>query len=165
MMLRLRQTVVLLTALALTEGFCSAATKDAIETLRGIQRVKVLIERLDSDATNYGITESELRTQAELELRRTGIRVADSDDLLAPTFYINLNIIRKDGFHAYHLEAELDQDVFLIRSPTIKAYGVGTWSSAFLGVAFRDVAVAVRTDLARVLERFLNDYLSVNPKQ
>ena len=61
-----------------------------INTLRGIDRVKVVIEDLTSDSTAAGVTEDQLRTQSESALRQIGVTViaeaggSSAESLLTP---------------------------------------------------------------------------------
>ncbi len=49
------------------------------------------------------------------------------------------------------------------RNPSIKAYGTPTWNSGSVGmVSSRILAGNVRTELTKLLETFVNDYLSVS---
>src|SRR5262249_24524704 len=98
-----------LIALSLMAGFGSSAARAGIgiNTLRGIDRIKVVIEDLTADSTLAGVTEERLRTQAELALKQVGITaVADANNagaesLLTPVLYLSLSTDRADGFHTF----------------------------------------------------------------
>jgi len=94
-----------LIAVSLIAGFGSsgASAGIGINTLRDIDRIKVVIEDLTSDSTMAGVTEERLRTQSELALKHVGIRaIADSNtagagSLLTPVLYISLATGRLKG--------------------------------------------------------------------
>src|SRR5881628_2385096 len=94
-----------LIGLSLTGAFGSGVARAGvgISTLRGIDRIKIVIEDLTSDSTLAGVTEEHLRTQSESALRQIGVAVvADSDgksaeSLLIPVLYLSLTTDRSDG--------------------------------------------------------------------
>src|SRR2546423_12024121 len=74
-----------------------------IHTLRGIEKIKVVIEDLTADSTNYGVTEDGLRTKAEFALKQIGIASLDDrdngTDSSVPILYVSLTTDKTDGFH------------------------------------------------------------------
>jgi hypothetical protein len=88
-------------ALASTAMVGSAAAKSDVRSLRGITTIKVLIVDLDVDSVDYGVTNDSLQTQIELELRRTGITVAESTDTIAPIFHLTLTALVARGMHSF----------------------------------------------------------------
>jgi hypothetical protein len=151
-------------ALARTAMFSSAETQNAIESLHGIDRITVLVEKLDGDSINSGVTEDSLRTQVELELRRTGIKVAAIDG--TPVYYLRLTtVVSSSGLRCYSLETSMLQNVTLVRNPSVVVINASTWSLQFTGLASLSIYPGeVRKNLSVLLDKFLNDYLSVNPK-
>jgi hypothetical protein len=161
-----------LIGLFLTGAFGSGVARAGvgIGTLRGIDRIKVVIEDLAGDSTLAGVTEEQLRTQSESALKQIGVAVVvDSDgksaeSLLIPVLYLSLTTDRSDGFHTFLIRLELLQAVSLARNPTIKASSATTWSAArFSRVDERSYASKVRTILTILLQSFQDDYQSVNP--
>jgi len=153
---------------ALSSGVARAGV--GINTLRGIDRIKVVIEDLTSESTIAGITEEQLRTQSESALRQIGVAVirasdgASAESLLIPVLYLSLSTDRTDGFHTFLIRLELLQAVSLARNPMIKASSATTWSVARFGrVNERSYASKVRTSVTIMLQSFQDDYLSVNP--
>ena len=140
-----------------------------INTLRGIDRVKVVIEDLTSDSTAAGVTEDQLRTQSESALRQIGVTLiaeaggSSAESLLTPVLYLSLTTDRTDGFHTFLIRLELLQAVSLARNPIIKASSATTWSAARFGrVTEQGYAGKVRTILTILLQSFQDDFLSVN---
>jgi hypothetical protein len=158
--------------LSLIAGFGSGVARAGIgiNTLRGIDRIKVVVEDLTGDSTMAGVTEEGLRTQSELALRQIGLTaITDSNSagagsLLTPILYLSLSTDRADGFHTFLIRLELWQAVTLTRDPIIKASSAITWSAVRFGrVDERGYASKVRTVLTILLQSFQDDYLSVNP--
>jgi hypothetical protein len=140
-----------------------------VNTLRGIDRVKVVVEDLTTDSTNFGVTEDALRNRIELALKRVKINVVESSEesnrLFVPVLYLSVNAAKADGFHEFIVHLELLQAVTLARDPAIKASSATTWSALrFDRVAEADYANKVRTLVTIMMEAFLDDYLSANAK-
>jgi hypothetical protein len=157
-------------AIVLSMGaFDSLARGEAgLNTLRGIDKIKVVIEDLNTDSTNYGVTESGLQAQAEHALRQVGI-VTDSnatipDSLSVPVLYVSLSADRADGFHTFLIRLDFLQAVTLARDPAITASSVTTWSTVRFGrVDEHGYAGRIRILLTIMLQKFQDDFLAVNP--
>jgi hypothetical protein len=163
----------LLISLFLMAAFNSpvATASVGVSSLRGIDRIAIVIEDLNSDSTNSGVTEDALRSRIEFALKRVKINVVSSSDetgknnLFVPILYLSLKTDRSDGFHEFVIHLELLQAVTLARDPKIKASSATTWSALrFARVRETDYANKVRTLLTIMLEGFLDDYLAANPK-
>jgi hypothetical protein len=142
-----------------------------ISSLRGIDRIKVVVEDLSSAAANPGVTEEGLREQIESHLKKAGIRLAEpdkspeADSSLVPILYLALTTERTGGAHDFVLRIELLQHVTLARDPAIQASSASTWSTLRFGRAeSTDFAKKVRTVLTVMLEDFLADFAAVNPR-
>jgi hypothetical protein len=145
-----------------------AAAGVGLTALRGIDKVVVVIEDLNSDSTRVGVTEDALRARIELALKRVKINVVPangSNTLSIPVFYLSLKTERLDGFQNFVIHLELLQAVTLARDPSIKASSATTWSALrFARVAESEYPVKIRTLLTIMLEGFLDDYLAANQK-
>ncbi len=155
--------------IALNSGVAGGSV--GVNTLRGIDRVKVVVEDLTTDSTNFGVTEDALRNRIESALRRIKINVVESSDqtelnrLFVPILYLSVNAVKADGFHEFIVHLELLQAVTLARDPAIKASSATTWSALrFARVAESDYANKVRTLVTIMMEGLLDDYLSANSK-
>lgn len=161
-------------AVLISLSLCGALAPGAraevgINTLRGIHRVKVVIEDLTSDSTDRGLTEQALRDQTEQALRQIRIQTVDSGDPSAkssftPVLYVAIAVERIEGFHTFLIQLDLLQAVSLRRDPAIEASTAATWSVCRFGrVGEKDYAGRVRAMLTRMLQSFQDDYLSMNP--
>ena len=135
------------------------------ESLRGLTGVYVLVEKLP-DRLQTLVTDDQIQTDVELRLRKTGIRVLSEEEWLQasghPTLYVNVNAVSVEGKYSYSVNADLTQDVMLVRN---KATARGnTWSTDGVGqVAEGNLRSRVREVLGDTIDRFANAYLSVNP--
>jgi hypothetical protein len=142
----------------------SAESKSAVESLRGIVSVNVLLEEVAASSLDFGVTEDSLRTQVELGLRRNGIKIEPPHHDV-PTVYVRLGTLSSPGIHCYDLEISVFQNVTLVRNPYITVYGAKTWTQSYMGLLpSRLYADDIRTRLSGLLDMFLNDYLTANPK-
>jgi hypothetical protein len=167
------RTRFLLASLFLIGAFQTGVSRGAVGvgSLKGIDRIRVVVDDLTSDSTNAGITEDALRNRMEVALKRIKVNVVPSGDeaatnrLFVPILYLSVTTAKSDGFHDFVIHLELLQAVTLARDPAIKASSATTWSALrFARVQESDYAVKVRTLLTLMMEGFLDDYLSANAK-
>lgn len=145
------------------------------EPLKGIQGIYVSIEQLHPDAKELGITRESLKTEVELKLRLAGIRIDNSrEELLklattaTPYLYVNLNIKNSTvggvNIYTYNISISLIDKVYIARNSMYIL--ATTWSRGVLGISTKDNGLRhIREGLKKLLDRFLNDYLAVNPKK
>lgn len=136
----------------------------SLPTLKGIDAIAVLVEYLPTGAKTVGLTEEAIQTDVELKLRLAGIRVVTEQAIVAlpgsPYLYVRVTLT--DTAEAASVEVELDQDVRLERDGQ-HVNGVGTWRKGI--VLSNPSAQGVRNEVKDFVDRFLNDWLSVNTKK
>jgi hypothetical protein len=141
---------------------------DSRESLRGVSNVLVVVD-INSGGANV-LSESTLRTQVELALRRSGIGIADRDSVSRSTAvlaasFTALRLKNQGGVntgYAVSYSLEVRQPVSLVRKPNTVLI-VATWSgSGILAGSDDTTASHVRKTLDDLLDQFCNDYLSVN---
>lgn len=141
-------------------------------TLRGVRLIAVAISV--SSGTPTGIDESRIRPSIELRLRQAGLTVVELDTLAIERDAADLPgqlvvEIRATGGggprQGYSVALRFEQGVRLLRDTTLTAPAT-TWATTDGGIG--DVARA-RDEILRMLDdqlsRFLNDWLSVNPRR
>ena len=153
---------------------CAYAQDDAVLSLKGLTGVSVVIDPLDSEATDIGLTIDALRTDAELRLRRTGVKVLNINDLGAasgfPMLHVDVTVScittgNVSGMCAYALVLKFRQFVTPTRDKQALPVMATTWELGTLGTGGRlKAANGVKEGFANLTDRFLNDYLTVNPK-
>ena len=136
------------------------------DTLRGITSVPVLIQ-LDPDASSHGLTSDQLQTDVELRLRKAGLPVPNALGS-GPYLYVEVGLMKGtgelNGAYVVYYEVSFFQPAFVI--PTSVTSVVPTWSYSRLGVVGGDnLATTSRSTIADLVDKFINAYLSVNPKK
>ena len=146
-------------------GFTSASLRaqDA-DSLKGITAVGVAFEPLSDTAKRLGLTDESLQTDAELKLRLAGMRVVtlrESDNLPgSPCVYARVSL--SSDAKAALVEVHLRQNVLLQRNSQFAGF-VPTWVRSY--IASDPTAQGIRDHLKDLIDEFLNDWLSVNPKK
>jgi hypothetical protein len=142
----------------------------ARETLRGLKGVYVFIMKPPNIVTQAGLTESILRTNAELKLRTAGISVLTIEEIFSgwpgvPYLYVQISAIELEqlrGFFVYLVSVKFKQNVMLSRNRSIEAKAATTWERGFYGID--DDVRSIRETVSNLIDEFMNDYLAVNPK-
>lgn len=139
------------------------------KTLVGLTGVGVSVEvkSVKSDAETEGLAPSTLRTDVELRLRQSGIRVlTDPDDAVKQgTLQLIVRTVKSEhGFYAFHIDLKLWQLVTLIRDPSI-ASAAPTWSTGDGGFIGNKRLSEIRDRVRDMVDRFINAYLAANPKR
>ena len=141
-------------------------------TLWGIKGVYVLVERLKPDLEKDGLTEDQLLTDVELQLRKVGIRVLTKGELYkvpgSPCLYVNINAykgkVSQFFWYCLNIKVSLNQDVLLERKLSITE-SCSTWERSTLGGCGKSsIKEYVREGLKEIIDEFINDYLTANPK-
>lgn len=90
----------MLVCLALANvNICNAATTSSSkEVLSGLPGVYVLVEHLQDNAKDFGLSADSFKTEVELRLRSLGITVLSPTDRISttgsPRLYINVNTVK-----------------------------------------------------------------------
>lgn len=143
----------------------TAATKMDVYSLKGLKDVTVTIEAIPG-GDQWGLSQSQLQVDVELRLRKAGIRVVSSSELSASTatVYVRVSISPSNISEArrcYDMGIELMQNVALVRDPSIFTVAT-TWSTPGGGFSNPD---HIRSRLGDMVDEFINDYLTANPKK
>jgi len=138
-------------------------------TLLGLRGVYVLIENLKPNLEKDGLTREQLLTDVELKLRKAGIRVLTEEESYntpgLPCLYARINAIKGNStFYCVNIHVSLSQETRLERNPTIKILSF-TWDHSSIGGCDESIIKDyVRKGLGDLIDKFINDYLAVNPK-
>jgi hypothetical protein len=146
----------------------SALSAGPRETLCGLKGVMVFIEDIDSDVEKYGLTKSLLKEQVESRLRHADIPVLTANEAfnMPGRPYLYLNLTTHDTgveLYSYSIRIEFNQDVSMIRDPSIKASAT-TWIANVVGVVGAQNLPAVTEDVTQLTNQFVRDYLAANEK-
>lgn len=169
----------------------SAQTAYGRDTLKGIQRVAVVVEQgmIDYATMKYfngllikdgGPTDEQTQAIVEYKLRQAGIEVIEVDESMrSPRLYVNLTarVITlgpqdRDGIwgglkpnsdlYVHSVAVSFRQPVTL---PNNKETTAVTWHSGDVGYTPQDRFRLIEADIELHVDNFVNDYLAVNPKQ
>jgi hypothetical protein len=134
------------------------------DTLKDINALFVIVEDVSSGATELGLTKEILQTDVELKLRLAGISVVTKEAGIklpgAPYLWVQVTVT--EAAHAANIAVAVRQDVRLERNDGL-AFGASTWD-VNLTVA-SPTAQGIRDYNKDIIDKFLNAWLSVNPKK
>lgn len=139
-------------------------------TLRGIEGFHVVVEKLAPSIRESGLTSNDLLEVARRKFELAGVPVINEAKSIEelrkeglPYLFV-VPIIMKTKFgknYFYTIIIRFYQLTSLVRDPSIRSYSC-TWLEILEGIS-PDLD-QVRTHLASLLEFFINDYYSVNPR-
>ncbi|MBI3894685.1 MAG: hypothetical protein HY313_02020 [Acidobacteria bacterium] len=129
-------------------------------TLKGLKGLKVMVAQEELEVGQAGLTKSSIQTDVELKLRLAGFPVlsGDADPFLHVGAYV---LTDSSGLFRYTLTVQVYQLAQLSRDPKISSV-VPTWEVWRFG-GIGDVH-QVRSEIKDLVDKFINAYLSVNPK-
>lgn len=160
--------VALVMTISLSGGIATTirASDAEIPVLRDLKEVLVHVEDLDFRVERVGLTTDHLRTDAELKLKRAGIKVQSEKELMEKVEIPQLHIIVKvlgtsSGNYAAHIRLELREAVDLVRHPGVEVF-TSTWTTGRFGVT--QSLSDVRKQEQALLDKFITEYLAANPK-
>ena len=141
---------------------------DAGETLRGIQSIFVVVKKIHQEAHEHGFTNDTIQKDVVSQLEQAGIEVIPLKKFptLDPYLFIEVKTVCNGlDFFAYSLLVAFKQLVYLGINPDL-SFDAITWSKMVAGTAREtELGKTVRSSVKDSMDIFLNDYLSVNPKQ
>ncbi len=160
-------------------GLLTNEDEESCKTLKGLKEVYVSVNFGTEDVgelKKIGLSEEVIRTDVEVKLRFAGINVASKKDFYSitgiPLFTVDigayttsLKLFTQEKGIAYSIHVELFQDTYLANNPTIKTVA-GTWSIGSVGFGYtnKNIVAQIRDSIKDHVDRFINAYLSVNPK-
>jgi hypothetical protein len=136
--------------------------KEERATLAGIKTVQVVVETIRPDAELDGLRAVDVKTDVELQLRRSAITIVeiDADGIV----YVNVSTMKTtSGLYAYSTSVELQQLVRIERNDHFAL--ASTWLHGKIGTVGASQIRSLRTDIIDEINLFINDYLATNPKK
>ena len=155
-------------------------TESMTLTLQGINGLEVIVEDVDDDAKEGGLSLENLRIYVEMRLRQARITILDqsetAEDARQAYFYVAINV-KKITFErgdwvgwAYNIDLSVNQMACIEgfdTGPLSRAHSCNfftTWDLSGMSVTGEDsLSSSVREDLAVLMDMFLNDHLKMNP--
>ena len=141
-------------------------------SLVGLKSIYVKIQPIDSNLGLISKMERRLKKDTEMQLRRAGIELLTEKDyerlMRSPRYplarlYIAVTI-RETGYShmkLYSLAVQARQVTFLARKPVVKLL-MPTWEKRKVG--FDDNPDVVYAHIKNMVDRFINDYRTANPR-
>jgi hypothetical protein len=139
-------------------------------TLRGLQGVGVLVEKLPPEAENQGLNRNQLQNEVESRLQKASIKVLTREEALnapgEPFLYININVNMaktESDIYPYGIDLLLIQKVSLLRDPKLTSYAI-TWSTGGVGSIAKPILSHLKESVEAMVDVFIKAYLAENPK-
>lgn len=137
-------------------------------SLKGLAAVYLLIEPLNSEARDAGLSASQLRTDIELRLRSAGIPVltVEQGSAAPGNPHLNLSVVylrNEARFSVFSTRLALIQNVLPSRNPN-QLLLASTWSVSHSGYTAGNGVSSIRETVQDSADRFCNDYLAINQK-
>ena len=135
-------------------------------TLKGLEGVLVVVEGFSADNGRAGFSEEPFKTAAELKLRLAGIKVSTKEERAAspgkPYLYVHVNTLATEPNRGepFSINLQMHQTVHLVRN--VEFATATTWSKGITGNGDADFVLETFKGL---MNRFLNAWLSVNPRE
>jgi hypothetical protein len=140
-----------------------------IRSLQGLHQFEVSIEGLTPKMQDVGLDPNQIRSDVELKLRLAGIKVVVPSFGSDATLYVSVDSQAGVRYPLYAISLSLKvlQDVQLVRDPHIQMARGITWEVHQVGIVSKNAKPVdfVRGGLKDLVDVFLNDYLSANPKK
>ena len=166
----MRTTVLVLGLLGCGINLLAGDSEQERQTLKGIKSVDVFVLDLSPDEMSDGLSVSQIKTDVELRLRLAGIKVDPTSSI---RLYVAPNLVKVaatrignatlEAYYGYNIDVECDQPVIVVATGRL-ASGK-TWSTSTVAtVGRRAMSKEVRESIGGQVDRFINSYLSVNPK-
>ena len=144
------------------------------ETLAGLKGVSVYVEHIKDEVQHDGLEEARILTDVELRLRQAGVPILTKQQVFdsagSPILDVDVHAVKATAggvapFYAYNVHIELNQEVRLVRKPSLKVHAT-TWSAgSSVGVVAADELRSVRDVVRDQTDQFINAYLAANPKR
>jgi hypothetical protein len=142
------------------------------KSLAGLTGVWVVVEPFAPEAELQGLTITAVRTDAELKLRKAGIRVLTEEAFNKSSSMPFLELaaaISTESSDRWEVSkfVNLRQNAVLERDRSIVAFGAVTWSVEQVNAVVRPSIIArfVRDGFNDMVDQFVNAYLAMNPKK
>ena len=142
------------------------AIRSSIESLRGLKGIFVVIE---NSVAQEGLSIYQIKKDVEQKLIMAEIEVLTEIEMIKepekPYFYIYVKSTKNElELYAYYIEVGLGQLVSLERENKILVNAI-VWKKGITEiVGANEIANSIRNHINDLVDTFINDYLSVNPK-
>lgn len=160
----MKKAVLILIFVFLTSLSFAYDSEVARESLKGIEGFQITID-IEQELEDFGLDKETVKTDTELKLRLAEIKIIDEIDIDKNHALLSVSISSAiyESICAYTIQMAVSQPAILLRDAAILA-GAETWSIGIIGVTGHNHRNIIREAFKDLVDRFLNAYLSVNPK-
>ena len=137
---------------ATVHGAAAQTAGERFQLFNDCRPMYLLVESLDSNELELGLTEQRLQAAAESRLR--GARLYSSTRG-APYLYVNINTF------SVAFSVRLEYNKLLFDAASVSSYPATTWNVGSTGTHGRSAEYIV-SSLSGLLDQFLTEYLRVN---
>jgi hypothetical protein len=143
---------------------------DQKEVLRGLKGIKVVVENIDPRVERLGLSQSQIQSNVEAQIRRVGIKILKTYKPPAMTaLYVNVHTLipsQAKTIMVYSINVMVYENVYLKRDigtvGDLKEVRAADWVNAMVGLIgiphIRDIYKKVELQV----DKFISDYLAVN---
>lgn len=129
--------------------------------LKGIRGYEVAVE----ETKHAAFSGEDIRLMTEVALRRAGIKVIEKSKVPTQWVYVNVTALRNTaGIVAWTARIEIGSIVRLTHNKDFAAATIWSASSGVATVGADLYPDAVRGQLSKLLDQFVNDHLAANSK-
>jgi hypothetical protein len=154
--------VIVVSTLVSSNSFLLAKNKHDI--LHGLKGLRVVVESLEAEIERDGLTTDQVQTDTELKLRMAGIKILPFEGVAIdkPFFYLNIGAMKtRSGVYIYTISAKLQEPAICVRNDYLVL--AATWEhSGYVGITPN--LATIRQTAKDMVDKFINAYLSANPK-
>jgi len=142
----------------------SSGLSDDTHLLRGLEGVQVIVEEIQPEVERDGLTKAQLKTDVELALRMSGIKLLSAEErvqiLSQPILYLNVNVMKTQGSgYVFNVDLSARESGITLRGGMTWA---PTWEWGYVGIT--PSLASIRDYVKDMVDRFINAYLTANPK-
>ncbi len=134
------------------------ASEAEVASLRGIRSMSVVVEEIKPGIS--GLTDKAIQTDVELKLRMAGIKL---DPEVLPVVYVHVTCIAVASRFACAIGFDFRRRVTSAENDW-QGYAT-TWNTGGVLTCGSWCVANIRQSVKDYVDEFLNDYLSVNPRQ
>ncbi len=134
------------------------ASEAEVASLRGIRSMSVVVEEIKPGIS--GLTDKAIQTDVELKLRMAGIKL---DPEALPVVYVHVTCIAVASRFACAIGFDFRRRVTSAENDW-QGYAT-TWNTGGVLTCGSWCVANIRQSVKDYVDEFLNDYLSVNPRQ
>ena len=140
-----------------------------IEAMRGGKNFDIFVN-LPNDldkkvAQQYELDADAIRTAAELRCRSLGLPVLAQGGSTNNHLVITVNALSIPNQLVYSIQVDFMQAVKISGAEDNQVAGASTWSADYMGLLGENRAAGLRKVIGETVDKFVNDYLTANPKK